>query len=144
MRTNLQDEENVEVAMAPLIDCVFLLLIFFLVATTLKKIDEELPLTLPDAESIVEVQQPDPYIVVSVDRNGEFYFNGEKVSIDVLQQKVRAEARTNKDLKVRLDAHRDIEFVKVMQLLDLLRFEQLNNIGINTRQGETPRLPPTP
>ena len=30
--------------MAPLIDCVFLLLIFFLVATSLKKIEKELPL----------------------------------------------------------------------------------------------------
>lgn len=136
MRTNLQDEETVEVAMAPLIDCVFLLLIFFLVATTLKKIDEELPLTLPDAESTLEVQQPDEFIVVSVDRAGGFYLDGRPVSIDVLQQSVREKARNNKDLKVRVDADRDIPFVKVMQILDLLRFEQLHNIGINTRQGK--------
>jgi len=135
MKTNLQDDETIEVAMAPLIDCVFLLLIFFLVATTLKKIDEELPLTLPDAESIIEVKQPEKYIVVSIDRNGDFYFDGTKVSIDVLQREVRNAARPSKDLKVRVDAHRDIEFVKVMQVLDLLRFEQLHNIGINTRQG---------
>lgn len=136
MKTNLQDEETVEVAMAPLIDCVFLLLIFFLVATTLKKIDEELPLTLPDAETTLEVQQPDDFIVVSVDREGGFYLDGRPVSIDVLQQGVRERARNNKDLKVRVDADRDIPFVKVMQILDLLRFEQLHNIGINTRQGK--------
>jgi len=136
MRTNLQDDETVEVAMAPLIDCVFLLLIFFLVATTLKKIDEELPLTLPDAEAIEEVQQPDDYIVVAIDRNGGFYFDGTPVTIDVLQTSVRERARNNKELKVRVDADRDISFVKVMQVLDLLRFEDLHNIGINTRQGE--------
>lgn len=122
--------------MAPLIDCVFLLLIFFLVATTLKKIDEELPLTLPDAETTLEVQQPDEFIVVSVDREGAYYLDGKPVSMDVLQQSVREKARNNKDLKVRVDADRDIPFVKVMQILDLLRFEKLHNIGINTRQGK--------
>lgn len=136
MRTNLQDEENVEVAMAPLIDCVFLLLIFFLVATTLKKIDEELPLTLPDAETSVEVQQPDDFLVVSVDAEGAFYLDGRPVGVDVLQQTVRERARVNKDLKVRVDADRDIAFSKVMQILDMLRFERINNIGINTRQGK--------
>jgi biopolymer transport protein ExbD len=35
MRVKFEDEETVEVQMAPLIDCVFLLLIFFLVGTTL-------------------------------------------------------------------------------------------------------------
>jgi len=136
MRTNLQDEENIEVAMAPLIDCVFLLLIFFLVSTTLKKIDEELPLTLPGAETSIEVQQPGDYLVVSVDREGNFYLDGRPVSIDVLQQGVRDRARNNPDLKVRVDADQDIAFTKVMQVLDLLRFEQLHHIGINTRQGK--------
>jgi biopolymer transport protein ExbD len=136
MRTDLRDEETVEVAMAPLIDCVFLLLIFFLVATTLKKIDEELPLTLPDAETTIEVQQPSDFLVVSIDRKGGFYLDGTPVSIDVLQQDVRNRARGNPELKVRVDADRDIEFVKVMQILDLLRFENLHDIGINTRQGK--------
>ena len=44
MRVRLDDEDDVQVQMAPLIDCVFLLLSFFLVATTLKKIEKELPL----------------------------------------------------------------------------------------------------
>ena len=47
MKVDLRDDEGIEVQMAPLIDCVFLLLIFFLVATTLKKINNELPLVLP-------------------------------------------------------------------------------------------------
>lgn len=138
MRTNLQDDDNVEVAMAPLIDCVFLLLIFFLVATTLKKIDEEVPLTLPDAETVVEVQQPEGFVVISIDREGGFYLDGSPVSIDLLQRDVREMARDNKDLKVRLDIHNSLPFNRVMEVLDLLRFEGLRNIGINTRQNDRP------
>lgn len=136
MKTNLQDEETVEVAMAPLIDCVFLLLIFFLVATTLKKIDEELPLTLPDAKTSIEVQQPDEFMVVSIDQDGNFYLDGSPVTITLLQQGVRERARDNKDLKVRVDAHASIPFQNVMEILDLLRFEQLHNIGVKTRTGK--------
>ena len=50
MRIDIQEDDGIEVQMAPLIDCVFLLLIFFLVATTLKKIEKEVPLELPDAK----------------------------------------------------------------------------------------------
>ncbi|MDA3872608.1 MAG: biopolymer transporter ExbD [Kiritimatiellae bacterium] len=135
MRTNLQDEEMIEVAMAPLIDCVFLLLIFFLVATTLKKVDHELPLTLPGAQTSVEVQQPDEYMVVSLDQNGDLYIDGAPVGAAVLQQSVRDRARANRDLKVRVDAHASIPFQQVMQVLDILRFEQLHNIGINSREA---------
>jgi biopolymer transport protein ExbD len=137
MRANLQDDEPVEVAMAPLIDCVFLLLIFFLVATTLKKINEELPLTLPDARSTVEVHQPDDFLVVSVDRDGAFYLDGTPVNISMLQSGVRSRVRANPALKVRVDADNGIAFEKVMQVLDLLRFEGLQDIGINTRQDES-------
>jgi biopolymer transport protein ExbD len=139
MKLDLRDEETVEVQMAPLIDCVFLLLIFFLVATTLKKINEELPLTLPDAETVIEVQQPNDFIVVSIDKEGGFYLDGSPVSIDMLQMGVRERARRNKDMKVRIDVDRNLAFHKVMQVLDLLRFENLHNIGINTRQGDPER-----
>ena len=37
MRLNYDDDDKVEVQMSPLIDCVFLLLIFFLVTTMMKK-----------------------------------------------------------------------------------------------------------
>lgn len=134
MRTDMKDDEPVEVAMAPLIDCVFLLLIFFLVATTLKKIDEELPLTLPDAENVLEVQQPEDWLVVSVDESGDFYLDGNPVNVTMLQNELRARYRSNPDVKVRVDADRGVEFVKVMEILDMLRFENIANIGINTRQ----------
>ena len=136
MRTNMRDDEPVEVQMAPLIDCVFLLLIFFLVATTLKKIDEELPLTLPDAESVIEVQQPEDWLVVSIDQNGDFYLDGTPVNISMLQNDLRGRARSNPEVKVRLDVDEGVPFKRAMEILDLLRFENIENVGINTRQDK--------
>lgn len=119
--------------MAPLIDCVFLLLIFFLVSSTLKKIDEELPLTLPDARAVVEVQQPDDFLVIAIDREGGFYLDGAPVNLSMLQGEVRNRARANSEVKVRVDVDQDIPFKRAMEVLDLLRFEGIANVGINTR-----------
>lgn len=134
MRIQLGDDEGVEVAMAPLIDCVFLLLIFFLVATTLRKIDDELPLTLPDASATIAVQQPDTVTIISVDHTGAFHVDGAPVSSDLLQRQMRDLGRVSRESKIRLDVDRNVPFQRVMEVLDILRFEQLANIGINTNQ----------
>ena len=137
MRTRLEEEE-LRVDMAPLIDCVFLLLIFFLVATTLKKIDKELPLELPDSAASMEVQQPDEFAVIGIDREGNFYLDGTPVPVSILQSELRSKAQASPGIKLRLDADRRVPFSKVMQVLDILRFEKLTNVAINTRNERKP------
>jgi len=142
MRVDLRDDEALEVQMAPLIDCVFLLLIFFLVATTLKKIDEELPLTLPASGASLEVQQPDSYTVVAIDRDLNVYVDGTPVSMGLLQNSLRARAQEDPRTKIRLDIDQKAPFQRVMQILDILQFEGLTHVGINTRQDAfEPKLP---
>ncbi len=88
MRVKFEDDEQVEVQMAPLIDCVFLLLIFFLVATTLKKIDKELPLDLPVAAASVSKQVIDKMTIVSIDKDGNFYLGSDPVGQGYLAKKL--------------------------------------------------------
>lgn len=127
------DDEELTVDMAPLIDCVFLLLIFFLVATTLKKIDKELPLELPDSSAAMEIQQPDAFSVIGIDMDGTFYLDGTPATISQLQNNLRTVKASDPDKKFRLDVDKQVPFHKVMEILDVLRFEELTNVGINTR-----------
>ena len=136
MQIDLREDEGLEVQMAPLIDCVFLLLIFFLVATTLKKIDEELPLELPNSAAAIDVQQPDEYLVVAIDKNQNFYVDGTPVSLGLLQGSLRTKAEENPKVKIRLDIDQNVPFRKVMELYDILEFEGLKYVGINTRQDK--------
>ena len=41
MRIELEDQENTDIGFAPLLDCIFLLLVFFLVATSFNKAQEQ-------------------------------------------------------------------------------------------------------
>src|SRR5690606_29145492 len=68
MKINFEDDDKVEVPMSPLIDCVFLLLIFFLVTTMMKKWEQQIPLSIPSStSSLSTVQGGDQPIVLSVD-----------------------------------------------------------------------------
>jgi biopolymer transport protein ExbD len=136
MQVDLRDDEGIEVQMAPLIDCVFLLLIFFLVATTLKKIDEELPLELPESAAALEVQQPDTVVVISIDKNQSFYVDGTPVSLGLLQTTLRQKGEAPVPPKIRLDVDENVPFRNVMEILDVLHFENLKNVGINTRKAK--------
>ncbi|MCC2600289.1 ExbD/TolR family protein [Sphingobacterium sp. FBM7-1] len=74
MKINYEDDDKVEVPMSPLIDCVFLLLIFFLVTTMMKKWEKQIPLSLPSStSSLSTVQSGDQPIVLSVDERNRIY-----------------------------------------------------------------------
>ena len=57
MAIRQEDESAVEVQLTPLIDCVFLLLIFFLVSSQLKKVEKRLEVDLPRAHVVKTYKQ---------------------------------------------------------------------------------------
>ena len=59
-----------EVPMSPLIDCVFLLLIFFLVTSMLKKSEKQVPVALPDPTVQVADRPEDDLLTLGIDREG--------------------------------------------------------------------------
>ena len=131
MRTELDDAEEIEVQLAPLIDCVFLLLIFFLVATTLKEIRKELPIELPEASAAVAVATPVEPLVIAVDADGNLYLGSEPVGLEVLHSHVRTVAQQNPNRRVRIDGDRVTPFQHIVHVMDLCQFEGLTNIGVH-------------
>jgi biopolymer transport protein ExbD len=71
-RGALRDE--VEINLTPLIDVVFLLLIFFMVSTTFEK-ESELKVQLPEA-SVEPTQLPEQPIEVVIDVSGGYFIDG--------------------------------------------------------------------
>jgi biopolymer transport protein ExbD len=67
-------EEEVDVNLTPLIDVVFLLLIFFMVSTTFIR-ESEIELTLPEASAEARKNLVD-VIEIAIDENGRFFVNG--------------------------------------------------------------------
>jgi len=130
MRTSGEDEP--EVSMSPLIDCVFLLLIFFLVATMYKKKDKDIAIVPPESVSAQRLLADDKAIVIGIDRGGRYYWEGAPATANQLHQSLRSVAATSPDRQIRLDADEMTPFECVVEVLDICQFRGLRNVGIRT------------
>jgi len=101
---NKHADQDFEIPLIPMIDCLFVLLVFFLVATTLKKTEKELPLELPESGAAMDVEQKEDVIVLGLNRHGQKYFGSEAVTTEVMNQHLAAAAIENPNRRVRLDA----------------------------------------
>ncbi len=89
LRPNRQ-EENVEVNLTPLIDVVFLLLIFFMVTTTFDR-HAKLKVSLPES-SVKAVQQKQETLVLSIDAKGNYFLNERQIvnqQLDTLKHAIK-------------------------------------------------------
>lgn len=136
------------VDLSPLIDCVFLLLIFFLVTTMIKRKEKLIAIRLPDMASQIAEVVRDETIVVGVDRHGavframegrrdadgELLFEKVASLSEHLKALVEAGGEGVRRKPLRLDADRDLEFQKAIDLLDICRIQGFENVGVRTRQ----------
>jgi biopolymer transport protein ExbD len=134
MRLRGADEEDrAEVHMAPLIDCVFLLLIFFLVAGTLKKAHKELEIELPNSAASKEAKSEYATLIIEVTRDGKIYLDSEPMTKTLLRARLRNAAAEFPERQVRIDGDRNTAYQHITYLMDLLQFEGLKNVRFRTR-----------
>jgi biopolymer transport protein ExbD len=103
--------------MSPLIDVVFLLLIFFAVTTTFLE-QSGMDLELPES-STAEATESSP-IVVEISADGEVRLSGEAVTVEELERRV-AELEPAERAKITLRADRQLELGLAVSVIDALR-----------------------
>ena len=128
MQIDFEDDDAAEVSMSPLIDCVFLLLIFFLVATMTKKEDKDVDIRLPESDSAVQRLATDDQAVIGVDEEGNVFFEGKPASIMVLHDALRATALTSPDKQIRIDADAEAPLASVVEVVDICQFNHLDDV----------------
>ncbi len=139
MRIDLGDDAEPEIGLIALIDCIFFLLMFFMVATSFKQQTEaerrkELPVVLPTSSASLEAAQASAApLVVAVDKTGRFFVDGEPIGTQALHDRLRREAGANPDRPVQVDGDRSVAFQRVVHVLDLCQLAGLTHIAVHTR-----------
>lgn len=139
MRINLGDEEQPEIGLIALIDCIFFLLMFFMVATSFKQQTEEkkekaLSVNLPAATASLDMVQAEAApLVIGVDREGIIYVDGKKISTQALHDQLKQEAAKNTNRRIRIDGDQIVPYEHIVHVLDLCQFEGFTNIAMRTR-----------
>ncbi len=113
----------------PLIDVVFLLLIFFMVSTVFKKSEVALLLNLPEVNDGEAQGTADKVITIEVS-NEKMAFNGKELAIEELNDKLATVA--NKEIPIELRIDKDVKYEQVVKVLDHLKKNSLNNLSLIT------------
>ncbi|MDD2698713.1 MAG: biopolymer transporter ExbD [Arcobacteraceae bacterium] len=126
----MKRREPLTLDLTPLIDVVFILIIFFIVSSSFKKENFALNLTLPQgAKSSTMVNKT----MVSIELNqNNIAYNGEKIDFLKLQEKLEVIANKQEAITVKID--KSVPYQKVVELLDILQFNNLSNLSLVTEK----------
>ncbi|MES9900170.1 MAG: biopolymer transporter ExbD [Sedimenticola sp.] len=113
-------KEMPELNLTPLIDVVFLLLIFFMVSTTFDK-DARIKVELPEAATQDEKVKDEKTLDIVVDSTGRFYVNKREVintKLNTLKSAIAKAAGVRRDLSVIINADARATHQSVIKVMD--------------------------
>lgn len=131
MRFRKKEERIQDVDMSPLIDMVFILLIFFMVSTTFVK-DMKLDLDRPSASSASKASSK--VIRVYIDKYGDIYVDQQPVKVWAIQGKMRDLLRmsTTKSILVVTDAN--VQAQRLIDVIDQCRSAGAKDVAVATNK----------
>ncbi len=122
--------ETLTPELTPLIDVVFLLLIFFLVSSVFKKEELALLLSLPKTEQGKGDKTLKKYITIEM-TGEEVAFEGEKLSLEDLQSKLSS---VNAKTLINLRVDGEVKYQRLVKVLDSLQKNKLENVSLITKK----------
>jgi biopolymer transport protein ExbD len=129
MRYREKKESIQDINISPLIDMVFILLIFFMVSTTFIK-DMKLDLDRPAASSSVSASTK--AIRLYIDASGDTFLDGEPVRIWVIQSRLRDLLRTQTGKSVLVVTDDGVPAGKLVEVVDQARLAGAQDVGVAT------------
>ena len=119
------------IEMLPLIDIVFLLLVFFIYAMLSMAVHHSMPVSLPVSSTAqIDTEQS---LTVSVMQNGEIFLDKIKISMEELQLVLQDKAQSasdGKDVQVDLFADEALSYQELYRVLDIIRTAGISNVSL--------------
>jgi biopolymer transport protein ExbD len=123
-------------SLTPLIDVVFLLLVFFLVATRFAQEDRELEVELPTASEARPLTEEPKELFVNIDKDGNYFVSGQRLAaseVEVALRQAVADNPVNQSVVIRADKRVPFDFV--VTVMDLCNQAGVRDYTVTT-QGE--------
>ena len=128
----MKRREHLGLDLTPIIDVVFILLIFFIVTSVFKKEELALMLDLPTSNAKeMEIQKEQVFIELS---QNKLAIKGIEVSFESLEGNLKAIKDKEKPVIVRID--KKVEYQRVVKVLDLLQKYNLSNLALVTNEDK--------
>ncbi len=121
-------------SLTPLIDVVFLLLIFFLVTSEFEDEERRLDIVLPSATSAVPMTSKPREIVVDLDSAGKIYLRGEETSLEEFEELLKKAVVNNPiNQTVVIRADQATSFQPVVNVMDVCNRTGVSDYSVTTK-----------
>lgn len=120
IQVNDQDTA-VSIDLTPIIDMVFLLLIFFLVATTFHQTEREMQIALPAASSAGPISTTLRELIINVDQDGSIIISGKTIDPEDLQIIISDAVALNPEQKITVRGDQNTAYSNIIRVLDICK-----------------------
>lgn len=129
---SLRIENQPELMIIPMIDIIFFLLVFFMISTLSMVNQHTIPVSLPQAST---TQQEIPRSInITIMPDGQVMFDQEEVPFSMLGKRVNIELTKQPDPMFILRADKQVEYGKVITILDELKLAGAHRVSVATQQ----------
>ncbi|MGK0236969.1 MAG: biopolymer transport protein ExbD [Candidatus Pelagisphaera sp.] len=122
--------------MAPMIDMVFLLLVFFMTVSSMSQAGHRVELELPESTSGETPKDLSNRVMLSVQKDGTFYLGGELVLAERLGSRLLSMHNQFPEMKLRIRADRGTAFSDVKKAMTAATEAGISDYLYGTLQGE--------
>jgi biopolymer transport protein ExbD len=122
-------EETDTIPMAPLIDIIFLTLVFFMVTSVFGALESEIDIALPTADSAIPSERTQGEIFINLRADGTIVVNDRAMDIDGLQEVLNRVARHFPGGAVIIRGDRNAELGGAIAVLDACRKADIQNVA---------------
>lgn len=133
MKFQTREPESADFPLAPMIDVVFLLLIFFIATMQYAQKERELNVSVPVAQEGADARQTVGEIIVNVRDDGTVVVDSSDMTQDQLYDKLTRIAAVHKNQAIRIRGDGKVEYQKIVEVIDVCQKAGIPNISFATR-----------
>jgi biopolymer transport protein ExbD len=134
MKFTSRQPEPAGMQLAPMIDIVFLLLIFFIVTWQFTRSETELSVSVPTAEEGADPQRQRGEIVINILGDNTIRVEGLTVGLEQLQQKLSLIAQQHENQPVRIRGDGAVAYQRIVEVIDTCQKSGIWNISFATQR----------
>lgn len=136
MRLPASAKKKARIEIIPMIDTMFFLLVFFMIATLAMTIQHGMPVSLPTAESSTD--KITEYVSLTLTREGMLYYNKEAITLQELEMRLANLQQSSSDPSLLINADEQVPHGQVIKVMDLIRLSGITTMSIATKSETTP------
>ena len=134
--SNRRSRQNAEISMLNLIDVIFMLLIFFMIATTFNKYSQ-FQLSIPKSDAKFDKKE-ETKVEIIVNRNKKYFLKVGNDTKEISEEKIHGEIlKLPKEIleNVTLTADEHLEYGYIVEVMSKLRNENVKNVSLNIQKN---------